>query len=229
MSDANLPQDAINPVAPSKRTLLLSVAGAAITAIVITFAAVLPAEYNKDPLGLGHLTGLSRLWAPKEVLVETNAASAPAAQRQTVGFRTDTFEIPLAADGDEARRNALEFKVRMQKGQALVYSWEAEGLAVPEDLMFDFHGHTVAAEAKGAVSVADYEKGSGAQAHGSLTAPIDGIHGWYLRNRSDRPIKVRLKLSGFYELVPAGEEGNLTGIQPRDGVRADTRRPEGPG
>ena len=39
----------------------------------------------------------------------------------------------------------------------------------------------------------------------------------------------RLKLSGFYELVPAGEEGNLTGIQPRDGVRADTRRPEGPG
>lgn len=81
--------------------------------------------------------------------------------------------------------------------------------------MFDFHGHTVAAEAKGAVSVADYEKGSDAQAHGSLTAPIDGIHGWYLRNRSDRPIKVRLNLLGFYELVPAGEEGNLAGVEPR--------------
>lgn len=214
MSDANLPQDALNPVAPSKRTLLLSVAGAVTTAVVITFAAVLPAEYNQDPLGLGRLTGLSRLWAPKEVLVETDAASGLAAQRQPVGFRTDTFEIPLAADGDEGRRNALEFKVRMQKGETLVYSWEAVGLPVPEDLMFDFHGHTAAAEAQGAVKVADYEKGSGAQAHGSLVAPIDGIHGWYFRNRSDQPIKVRVTLSGFYRLVPAGQEGNLARIEP---------------
>lgn len=215
MSESKPMPDALNPTSPSKRTLLLSVMGAAATAAVIVFGAVLPAEYNQDPLGLGRVTGLSRLWAPKEVVVATEtAAGAPAAIRQPTAFRTDTFEIPLAADGDEGRRNALEFKVRMQKGATLVYSWEAEGLAVPEDLMFDFHGHTVAAEAKGAVSVADYEKGSGAAAHGSLVAPIDGIHGWYVRNRSDRPIKVRLKLSGFYQLVPAGEEGNLAGIQP---------------
>ena len=223
MSESKPMPDALNPASPSKRTLLLSVMGAAATAAVIVFGAVLPAEYNQDPLGLGRVTGLSRLWAPKEVVVATETAGAPAAVRQATAFRTDTFEIPLAADGDEARRNALEFKVRMQKGATLVYSWEAEGLAVPEDLMFDFHGHTVAAEAKGAVSVADYEKGSGAAAHGSLVAPIDGIHGWYVRNRSDRPIKVRLKLSGFYQLVPAGEEGNLAAIQPS---AAEPARPE---
>ena len=143
------------------------------------------------------------------------AAGAPAASRQPAAFRSDTFEIPLAADGDEARRNALEFKVRLPKGASLVYSWQADGLAIPEDLMFDFHGHTVAADAKGGpVSVADYEKASGASAHGALTAPVDGIHGWYFRNRSAQPIKVRLKLSGFYQLVPSGEEGNLPGIQP---------------
>lgn len=214
MSESKPMPDALNPASPSKRTLLFSVTGAAAVAAVIVFGAVLPAEYNQDPLGLGRATGLSRLWAPKEVVVATETAGAPSAVRQPTAFRTDTFEIPLAADGDEGRRNALEFKVRMQKGATLVYSWEAEGLAVPEDLMFDFHGHTVAAEAKGAVSVADYEKGSGAAAHGSLVAPIDGIHGWYVRNRSDRPIKVRLKLSGFYQLVPAGEEGNLAAIQP---------------
>jgi hypothetical protein len=98
---------------------------------------------------------------------------------------------------------------------ACPYAWSPEKRAVGQlpllDLMRDFHGHT-AAEAKGAVSVAAYEKGSGAQAPGPLTAPIDGIRGWYLRNRSDRPIKVRLKLPGFYELVPAGEEGNLAGL-----------------
>lgn len=214
MSDAKGPSDSPG-TAPSRRTLLVSIGAAVGTAVIITFAAVLPAEYNKDPLGLGRVTGLSRLWAPKEIVVEPGAVGAPAAIRQAAVFRTDTFEIPLAADGDEARRNALEFKVRLPKGATLVYSWQTEDLAIPEDLMFDFHGHTLAADAKGGpVSVADYEKGSGAQANGSLTAPIDGIHGWYLRNRSDRPIKVQLKLSGFYQLVPAGQEGNLEGIQP---------------
>lgn len=214
MSDLETPPDAIDAAAPSRRTLLYSIGGAMAVAIVIIFGAVLPAEYNQDPLGLGHATGLSRLWAPKETVVSPDAAGGPSARREQAAFRTDTFVIPLAADGDEARRNALEYKVRLPKGGTLVYSWQAEGLGAPEDLMFDFHGHTVAAEAKGAVSVADYEKGSGASANGSLTAPVDGIHGWYLRNRSDRPIKVRLKLSGFYQLVPAGEEGNLAGIQP---------------
>lgn len=215
MSDAKAPRSPAHATAPSKRTLLVSIGAAAAVAVVITFAAVLPAEYNKDPLGLGHLTGLSRLWAPEEVVVAPGAAGAPVAIRQPAAFRNDSFEIPLTADGDEARRNALEFKVRLPKGASLVYSWRAEGLAVPEDLMFDFHGHTVAADAKGGpVSVADYEKGSGDAAHGSLTAPVDGIHGWYFRNRSDKPINVRLKLSGFYQLVPAGQEGNLAGIEP---------------
>ena len=215
MSESKPLPDALNPASPSKRTLLLSVMGAAATAAVIVFGAVLPAEYNQDPLGLGRATGLSRLWAPKEEIVATGTAGAPAAVRQSSTFRTDTFEIPLAANGDEARGNALEFKVRVPKGATLVYSWEAVGLPVPEDLMFDFHGHTVAAEATGAVKVADYEKGSGAQAHGSLVAPIDGIHGWYFRNRSDKPIKIRVTLSGFYQLVPAGEEGNLARIEPQ--------------
>jgi len=214
MSDAKPPRDVLDPTSPPKRTLLLSTGGALLVAAVIVFAAVLPAEYNQDPLGLGRATGLSRLWAPKEDVVTADAAGAPAARREASGFRTDVFEIPLAADGDEGRKNALEFKVRLPKGGTLLYSWQAEGLTVPEDLMFDFHGHTVAAEAKGAVQVAEYEKGSGGGANGSLSAPVDGIHGWYFRNRSDRPIKVRLRLSGFYELVPSGEEGNLPGIQP---------------
>lgn len=209
----------IAPATPSRRTLLLSIGAALLVALLITFAAVLPAEYNQDPLGLGRATGLSRLWSLPEEDVATDGGAGPAAIRQPAAFRSDEFEIPLAADGDEARRNALEFKVRLTKGSTLVYSWRAEGLGAPDDLMFDFHGHTVAAEAKGAVSVAKYEKGSGAEANGSLVAPVDGIHGWYFRNRSAAPIKVRLRLSGFYEFVPAGAEGNLAAIQPQK--RAD--------
>ena len=213
ISDEKAP--AGSEAAPSKRTLLIAIGAAAATAIIITLAAILPAEYNKDPLGLGRFTGLSRLWAPEAVVAEPDPSGSPSAIRQPAAFRTDTFEIPLAADGDETRRNALEFKVRLRKGESLVYSWQTEGLAAPEDLMFDFHGHTVAGDAKGGpVSVADYEKGSGATANGSLVAPIEGIHGWYFRNRSAQPIKVRVRLSGFYQLVPSGQEGNLAGIQP---------------
>lgn len=213
MSDSK-PQDATNPAPPSRRALLISIVVAVVTSLVIIFAAVLPAEYNRDPLGLGHATGLSRLWAPKEVMVDAGAAGGPAARNEVATFRTDSFEIPLAPDGDEDRRNALEFKVRLPKGGTVLYSWQAEGLPAPEDLMFDFHGHTIAKEAQGAVQVSDYEKGSGAQANGSLVAPIEGIHGWYFRNRSDRPVKIRLKLSGFYQLVPSGDEGNLAKIEP---------------
>ena len=217
MSDLEPPRDGLDPTSPSKRTLLLSSGGALVVSAVIVFAAVLPAEYNQDPLGLGRATGLSRLWAPTEIIVSPDAAAGPSARRAPAAFRTDTFEIPLAPDGDESRRNALEFKVRLPKGGTLVYSWKAEGLNVPDDLMFDFHGHTVATGARGPVTVADYEKSSGAEANGSLVAPVDGIHGWYFRNRSDRPIKIRLKLSGFYRLVLAGQEGNLASIQPEAG------------
>jgi hypothetical protein len=31
-----------------------------------------------------------------------------------------------------------------------------------------------------------------------LTAPFDGVHGWYLQNQSDHPVVVRLQLAGFY-------------------------------
>ncbi len=201
-------------IAPSKRTLLLSVGGAALIAVVITFAAILPAEYNQDPLGLGRATGLSRLWAPEEVVVPADAASGPLARREAAAFRKDSFEITLAPDGGQDRRNALEFKVNMKKGSALVYSWRAEPLPVPEDLMFDFHGHTVADASKPKVSVADYERGNGGEANGSLISPIEGIHGWYFRNRSSQQVTIRLELAGYYELIPAGQEGNLAGIAP---------------
>jgi hypothetical protein len=47
-----------------------------------------------------------------------------------------------------------------------------------------------------------YRKATGATERGVLTAPFKGIHGWYLRNDSDDRIVVRLKVAGFYELMP---------------------------
>jgi len=34
---------------------------------------------------------------------------------------------------------------------------------------------------------------------GSFVAPFDGIHGWFWRNHSDKPVTIKVKVSGFFE------------------------------
>jgi hypothetical protein len=60
--------------------------------------------------------------------------------------------------------------------------------------------------------VVEYKQATGRKQNGTLVAPIPGVHGWYLQNSSSKPVVVRLKLSGFYELVPIGEYGNEAAI-----------------
>ena len=43
---------------------------------------------------------------------------------------------------------------------------------------------------------------SGYGANGSFTAPMAGFHGWFFRNMEGRPVTIRVRLSGFYELRP---------------------------
>ena len=66
--------------------------------------------------------------------------------------RTDTFEIPLAAAGDEPEGTLWSTRCALKPGRTLIYRWEALSawrLTVTVPVEFDFHGHTVAAEAKG--------------------------------------------------------------------------------
>jgi hypothetical protein len=213
-TDPHAPEGvAANP--PKRGPLLLMTAGACLVGAVIVLGAVLPAEFNKDPLGLGKATGLSRLWAPPEETVAPAADAQPLAREYPAAWRSDEFEIPLtSADDYEERRNELEFKVHMNKGATYVYSWSVDGIGNPEEFYYDFHGQTLPDAPGGKITVAEYKQATGTGGNGALVAPFDGVHGWYLQNQSAKPVKVRLRLAGFYELVPAGQEGNLTGIEP---------------
>ena len=44
-------------------------------------------------------------------------------------------------------------------------------------------------------------------AEGDFTAPFDGTHGWYFRNKGDTPVTVTVKTVGFYKdlFQPKGE------------------------
>jgi hypothetical protein len=195
---------------PGRARLVLLTLVALATGALIVLGAILPAERNVDVLGLGRLTGFSRLWAAPETSVDAQLGSAPVARDYGRGLRTDTIEIPLSARGEAGA--SLEYKVSMKTGATLVYEWEVVGPAQAGDLLFDFHGHTL--QSPEGIKVSKYKQGLGLQARGALTAPFDGIEGWLFANSAERPIVIRLRLSGFYDLIPPGDEGNLAGIAP---------------
>jgi hypothetical protein len=195
-----------HPVHLSRRRLAAIVAGALGVALLVLFAAVLPAEFGRDPTGLGRATGLARLWAPREVPLAA-ADEVPLARQYAGHVRTDVIEIPLKAASGTPADFQIEYKVRMPRGATLLYEWQVLGARHADDLYFDFHGHTLASGRQD-ITVATYRQGNGRAEQGALTAPFDGIHGWFFQNGGLTPVVVRLKLTGFYELVPPGGPGN---------------------
>jgi len=77
----------------SAGSMLAITGGAFVAGSLIVFGAILPAEFNWDPLGFGRTTGLNRLWAPREVTFDTTTGSVPLAREYPMGFRTDVIEI----------------------------------------------------------------------------------------------------------------------------------------
>jgi hypothetical protein len=112
----------------------------------------------------------------------------------TAEYRTDVIDIPLEP------LEELEYKLGLNEGDSIVYQWDAVDLEDPEMLYAEFHGHTPPVNNAGDLMF--YRKATGATERGTLVAPFTGIHGWYLRNDTEDSIVVRLKVAGFYELLP---------------------------
>lgn len=180
---------------PTAGQLGVQVLGAALLGTVLTLTVILPTEYGLDPTGFGALTGLNRLSEPPEVVVETRFSAPPdIARMEPVPFREDRITIPVGAFGRTL--GATEYKVTLAEGQTMVYSWKA---SVP--VLYEFHGHTTPTDGSPA-QVMDYVKGTAGQGHGVLTAPLDGIHGWYFANSTFEDVTIELTLAGFYTLEP---------------------------
>lgn len=186
----------MTPNMPGKRGLLIRTAVAAVVGAVIVVCVVLPAEYRKDPTGFGRLTGLLDLSTP-HVTKQDAAVAAPTPASPTgsaqlnawffpAAYKTDTIRIPIAGDGE------VEYKIRMKAGQAVVYSWQSDS----GNVYYDFHGEPLNNPKGSQTYKKDEELKS---ANGAFVAPFDGIHGWYWLNLTEKPIKITLKISGFYE------------------------------
>lgn len=181
---------------PDRNRLFRLTAGAFLAATAVAVLFVLPAEYGLDPTGFGALVGLTALKGPREVVVETRLlAPAEVARTAPLPFRSDVVRVHVGPMRENW--NGLEYKITMAAGDSLVYSWSAPG-----EVYYEFHGHTAATPEAPDITVMNYAQGTASKANGALTAPMDGIHGWYFQNTGFEGVDIELHLAGYYQLEP---------------------------
>ncbi|MHB1094518.1 hypothetical protein [Thiobacillus sp.] len=177
---------------------------AAAAAILVT--TVLPAEHDIDPTGIGKALGLTTLSAsggettlpplpastgetqPGNPTIAAPATPTPAAivAKSKVPYRSEEMMLTLQPD------EGAEIKASMRQGEQFVFTWAAEGGKVN----FDMHGERPNA---GDEFTSYWKDKQQTDAQGTFVAPFDGTHGWYWRNHGDKPVTVKVKVSGFYE------------------------------
>ncbi len=167
----------------SVKSLIKATLVACLLAVIILLTAILPAEYGIDPTGLGEKMGLMVLSEPAEKTIRPVIPSCDG-----VSIQDDAVKITVLA------HSGLEYKLFMEKGALLSYSWKTGG----EKLYFDFHG-----EPQGDTTgyFKSYKETKSNQDSGSQTVPFSGSHGWYWKNESDVPVTVSLQTQGVYQVI----------------------------
>lgn len=190
---------------PSSKQLLRSTIVALIVASVLLVTVVLPSEYGIDPTRIGRVLGLTKMGeiktqlateAERERLADASQPAAgekaavavdPTPAAKTLGsHKTDEVTVTLKP-GEGA-----EIKLAMAKGAKARYEWRSAGGRVNHDTHGDGPGGATHSFSKGR----NIDRDSG-----ELSAPFDGNHGWFWRNRSESEVTVTLKVTGEYTSV----------------------------
>ena len=202
---------------PSSKQLVRSTVLAAIAALVLLLAVVLPAEYGIDPTGVGRVLRMTEMGDIKQQLAAeaatdaaaTTDAATPAAQSlataaATAATTTVAHTVPAPAQASAPKiewrdeipftltpGEGTEIKLKMTEGAKAHYVWVVEG----GEVNFDTHG-----DAPG--KSISYEKGRGVSSdEGVLEAEFTGNHGWFWRNRGKSNVTVMLRTRGDYSEI----------------------------
>jgi hypothetical protein len=177
-----------------RQRIAVAAAAALLVAGLVLVMFVLPAEYGVDPLGTGARIGLVELGAVGQEVAALEAAAQETGTDQVAiivpqdrAYQEETVEFAVAAG------EGMEYKYRLDQGEALLYAWTATG-----PVNYELHAEPDGAPRGYAQS---YELRQGmSQASGTLTAPFPGIHGWFWENLSAEEITVTLTAAGFYNI-----------------------------
>jgi hypothetical protein len=189
---ATLESDA--PMVAARERIMVAAGAALLISGIILVIAVLPAEYGVDPTGLGARLGLTAMSDIQKRLAVFEAARtgdtrgrAATVVSQEQPYQHETAEFTIEPGG------SFEYKYRLDKGEALLYSWTATAL-----VNYELHAEPDGAPQGYAES---FEKvAARAAASGTLTAPFSGIHGWYWENPTREQVTVKLSAAGFYNM-----------------------------
>ena len=162
---------------PSSKRLLVSTILAITVAALLLVTLVLPFEYGIDLTRFGKLTGLTQIGEDKVTKAAWDKKVGTAAPR------SDEMSLVLKP-GEGA-----EIKLELSKGSTARYEWTTAGGVVNHNT----HGEGINNNRHSYSKASDVESDSG-----TLTAPFDGDHGWFWRNRSNGDVTITLKTSGEY-------------------------------
>jgi len=187
----------------ARQRILVATGAALLGAGLILVMFVLPAEYAIDPLGTGARTGLLDLGLVGQQVEALSSTAATGGGTTTIVVPQDKAFTQETVEFKVGPREGMEYKYRLDKGEALLYSWKTTG-----PVNYEFH-----AEPDGAPRgyAQTYEKvDNKSEASGTLTAPFPGIHGWYWENTTDQEITVTLTSAGYYNLSHEFRSGQPT-------------------
>ncbi len=208
---------------PSSAQLIRSTIIAAIIALVLLVAVVMPAEYALDPTGAGRLLGLTEMGEIKAQLVE-EAAADEAAPRMPLQASDEESSAETTAPGTEmaaapapapeaapvevapapepvaAPQWQDEVRVVLTPGEGTEFKLTMEEGAVARFSWVSNGGPVnFDTHGDGGGRSISYEKGRGVpQDEGELQAAFTGNHGWFFRNRNDNDITLILRTGGDY-------------------------------
>ena len=166
--------------APSPKKIAWAVVTAVLVGALVLVGAVLPAEYGKDPLGIGGTFGLLALSRIQPI------------ETESIEYKTDVVEIKLAPT--EWAESTYEF----EEGSSMLFSWKST-----EAVSYNFHSAPEGAPPGYAES---FDAQENDQAHGTYTAPFAGIHGWYWENLGPDYLTIWITTAGFYSSAHIARE-----------------------
>ncbi|MFD2428887.1 hypothetical protein ACFSUK_13445 [Sphingobium scionense] len=166
-------------------------------AAVILVTTVLPAEYGVDPTGVGGALGLTPMGEMKQAEhdaapVASSAQATPTASKLTVAAPGEPVQVVITLKPNEGR----EIKAVMTAGSAMRYAWKTDGAKI----RYELHGEEFNAPEGEYTS---YEKGTPTGESGSFTAPFDGTHGWYWKNKTSEPVTITASATGGFSAFAA--------------------------
>ncbi|ESE41411.1 MULTISPECIES: hypothetical protein [Gammaproteobacteria] len=167
----------------STKTLVKASVSATVVAAIALVTFILPAEYNIDPTGVGQKLGLTSIAQAAEA---DGAVAVTGAQASNTEFQTIEVVVPAG--------RGVEYKFAMPQYAKMTYEWMTDGDA----LYFDLHGEP---EGDTTGYFESYTIATSNEMKGSFTAPFAGSHGWYWKNKTDKPIAVQLQVKGQYEVI----------------------------